>query len=483
MNEASRTSPVEIEPLFKKAWEISTDGLRLMNLQGQIIQVNPAYCEMIQLPSDQLTGELFTTVYHEDARTAIMNSFLEEIHNNKIENQTNFERDLWNGSHIWFEITNSFIELDSETFVLSHFKDITKRKEAQMALVQSEQQFRLIFNSANDSVFVNELTRDHTLGKFLEVNNLTTYRLLYSMEDFKNLNPYQLIPPKFHKQLKNILITLLKEKHALYEIEFLRKDNSRIPVEISAHLFEFKNQPAVLSIARDITERKRSEKERHLRSTQLRNLATRLQDIREEERSMLAREIHDELGQVLTVLKIQIVLLSNKIKTTDPDIAKQFSELAALIDQSVGSVQRISAKLRPGILDELGLLAAIEWQAKDFEKRTGIQCKYSFPEEDIELAPEMSTAIFRILQEALTNVARHSNAERVSIYLKKADESLVLEVTDNGHGISQSQIDNPKSLGLLGMKERALVLGGTFTINGLTHKGTNVKVLMPMESS
>ena len=483
MHKARNTSPFNLEPLFKKAWEISTDGLRLINLQGRIIHINPAYSQMVGLPFDQLIGNLFTDVYLEDSRLVILNSFLTEVQKNALKTLTNFERILWNGTRVWFEITNSFIEMDSETFVLSHFKDITTRKDAQKALLQSEQQFRLIFDSANDAVFVNELNKNHTLGKFLEVNSLTSHRLLYSMDDFKDLNPYLLIPRQFHNKLKKILINIVEKKHSIFEIEFLRKDHSRIPVEISAHLFEYNNQMAILSIARDITERKRSEKERLLRSNQLRNLASRLQDIREEERSMIAREIHDELGQVLTVLKIQIVLLSNKIKVTDPDIAQQFSELASLIDQSVGSVQRISAKLRPGILDELGLLPAIEWQAKDFETLTGIQCKYSFPDHNIDLASEMSTAIFRILQEALTNVARHSNAKRVSIYLKKTDDSLVLEVTDNGQGISQSQIDNPKSLGLLGMKERALVLGGTFTINGLIHKGTNVKVIMPMESS
>ncbi|MCU7497118.1 MAG: sensor histidine kinase [Ignavibacteria bacterium] len=222
------------------------------------------------------------------------------------------------------------------------------------------------------------------------------------------------------------------------------------------------------------------EKQEEATSQQLRNLSSRLQSIREEERTMIAREIHDELGQVLTVLKIQISLLANKLRDDQDDLKEKIEQASGVIDKTVESVQRISSKLRPGILDNLGLIPAIEWQAQDFQERTGIKCDLSLPKEEISMDDEKSTAIFRIFQEALTNVARHAKASLITVYLGVSAENLVLEFTDNGMGITEEQIRDPKSLGLLGMKERAFILGGSVVINGEPGRGTSVKVLMPM---
>jgi len=195
---------------------------------------------------------------------------------------------------------------------------------------------------------------------------------------------------------------------------------------------------------------------------------------------MIAREIHDELGQSLTVLKIQTALVANKINPGKYDLKEKIVSIIDLIDQTVESVQKISAKLRPGILDELGLIAAIEWQSQEFHKRTGITCEYTLPKEEIIIPDEMATAIFRIFQEALTNVARHAEAKRVSIIIRQVNHTLILEVTDNGRGISPGQRDNSRALGILGMKERALVFGGQVKIHGVNKRGTNVKVEMPI---
>ena len=214
---------------------------------------------------------------------------------------------------------------------------------------------------------------------------------------------------------------------------------------------------------------------------QLRSLASHLQTIREEERTSIAREIHDELGQVLTVLKIQISLLSNKLRDDQQYLKDKITLVSCVIDSTVESVQRISSKLRPGILDDLGLIPALEWQAQDFQKSAGIICEYILPKKDIILEPEKSTAIFRIFQEALTNVARHAKADKITISLLDSDDKLILEIADNGKGITQGQIEGSKSLGILGMKERALIVGGTVKIEG-SSKGTVVQVCVPLNS-
>lgn len=228
-----------------------------------------------------------------------------------------------------------------------------------------------------------------------------------------------------------------------------------------------------------------SEHEKHEEATsqQLRNLSSRIQSIREEERTMIAREIHDELGQVLTVLKIQISLLSNKLRDDQSYLKEKFESASRVIDKTVESVQRISAKLRPGILDDLGLIPAIEWQAQDFQNSTGIKCDLSLPKEEIEMDEEKSTAIFRIFQEALTNVARHAKADLISVFMGISGKNLVLEVTDDGIGITEKQLYHPRSLGLLGMKERAYILGGSVVISGEPGRGTSVKVVMPVANA
>jgi signal transduction histidine kinase len=209
---------------------------------------------------------------------------------------------------------------------------------------------------------------------------------------------------------------------------------------------------------------------------QLRALAARLQRAREEERTRVAREIHDELGQALTAIKIDLAALIRELPGgTGPQIQRSPSILK-LLDEAIQSVRRIATELRPGILDDLGLVAAVEWAAEDFQARTGTKCDVSLPALDIALDPERATALFRILQETLTNVARHTNATRVDVRLAQENEDLILEVYDNGQGIGKEQLSAGSSLGILGMRERALLLGGELTISGAPGKGTTVRV-------
>jgi signal transduction histidine kinase len=196
---------------------------------------------------------------------------------------------------------------------------------------------------------------------------------------------------------------------------------------------------------------------------------------------MIAQEIHDELGQVLTVLKIQISLLAKKLNKNQESLKAKINSLSDMIDASVESVQKISAKLRPGILDELGLIAAIEWQSEEFEKLTNIKCSLVLSKEELKLQKNKSTAIFRIFQEALTNIARHSQATKIGISLLNHQSNIYLEIMDNGKGISPEQIKDFKSLGIHGMEERAMVFGGQVYVEGIPGKGTIVKVEIPID--
>ena len=218
-------------------------------------------------------------------------------------------------------------------------------------------------------------------------------------------------------------------------------------------------------------------------SRQLQALAANLELAREEERTQIARELHDQLGQALTAMKYDLAWLTDRLVQKDATLAQKAKTVTAQMDTMIKTVRRISTELRPGMLDDLGLAASIEWQARDFEKRTGIVCTVSVPAEDLPLERAQSIALFRIFQEALTNVARHANAQSIDVKLFAIPDALTLQVHDDGRGIQKQEIAGLHSLGLLGMRERTKRLGGTFDIHGIPGDGTIVTVSIPVQQS
>jgi len=229
----------------------------------------------------------------------------------------------------------------------------------------------------------------------------------------------------------------------------------------------------------DVTERKQAEAELRRSVDQLRALAARVQDAREEERTRVAREIHDELGQALTSIKIELSSLIHEFPP-EPQQLKRIESISTIVDQTIKSVRRISTELRPGILDDLGLIAAVEWAAEEFEVRTGTKCRLDLPENDCAIDPDRATAVFRILQETLTNVARHANATCVDVRLLKEPGGVILEVRDDGRGATEEQLSAAESFGIRGMRERALLLGGELLIQGVPGEGTSIRVSIPL---
>jgi signal transduction histidine kinase len=212
---------------------------------------------------------------------------------------------------------------------------------------------------------------------------------------------------------------------------------------------------------------------------QLRALAARLQSAREDERTRVAREIHDELGQALTAIKLEFTALLRDLPAVEVPVSQRSQSILKLLDEAIQSIRRIATELRPGILDDLGLAAAAEWVAEEFQARTGIRCHLDRPDSVIGMDAESATALFRIVQESLTNVARHANASEVNIRLTDERGKLILEVRDNGRGIGEEQLSNNRSLGILGMRERVLLIGGELTISGSPGQGTTVRVRIP----
>ncbi|MGH7453905.1 MAG: PAS domain S-box protein, partial [bacterium] len=238
-----------------------------------------------------------------------------------------------------------------------------------------------------------------------------------------------------------------------------------------------------VAVIRDITESKLAEHELRSSREQLRNLTNYLESVREEERTHIAREIHDELGQVMTALKMDLSWLSKRLLKEQDSLLEKTQSMSKLVDMTVKTVQRISAELRPGLLDDLGLAAAIEWQTSQFRERTGIECEAALDLDGISLDRERSTMFFRILQEALTNVVRHAQATKVEIGLTRRERKLLLKVRDNGKGITNNKVYEATSFGLIGMRERARRFRGKVKIRGIQDKGTVLVVSMPLESA
>jgi signal transduction histidine kinase len=227
-----------------------------------------------------------------------------------------------------------------------------------------------------------------------------------------------------------------------------------------------------------MTERKHAEEA-------LRALSARIRSTREEEGTRIAREIHDELGGVLTGLKWDLEKIDDTLDSSIdcshiPEIRERISGMTRLIETTINTVRRIASELRPGVLDDLGLVAAIEWQIEQFQSRSGLTCHWTNNASEIQLSRERATAVFRILQEILTNVLRHARAANLYVKLRRSKHYFELEVKDDGEGITESQRMNTQSLGLLGMKERALLVGGEVRITGKEGGGTIVVVRVPL---
>jgi len=230
----------------------------------------------------------------------------------------------------------------------------------------------------------------------------------------------------------------------------------------------------------DITDRKRAEEELTASREQLRELSQHLESIGEEERTRLAREIHDEMGQLLTGLKIDVSWIARRLPKAEVSLLEKTRTMNELIDEAVQTVKRISSELRPGVLDHLGLAAAIEWQAQELEKRTQIRFEFKSTPKEFALDGGRSTALFRICQEALTNVIRHANASKVRISLREGPRRIILRISDNGTGIEKWQVSDSKAFGLIAMRERARSWGGDVMIKGSPGRGTVVAVTIPL---
>ncbi len=395
--------------------------------------------------------------------------------------------------------------------------DITERKRIEDALKASEVRYRRLFETAKDGILI----LDADTGRITDANPFLQELLGYSHSELLGKMLWEIGPFRDIAASRGAFRKLQRKEYIRYDnLPLETKGRRHRHVEFISNVYRVNGTRGIQCNIRDITARhqaevalanaskelerrvdertaellaanklmkkmldegKRTEEKLTSSRERLRNLSRRLQSVLEEERTRISREIHDELGQALTALKLDLSLMKRSLDSDGlAGQSAKIHEMERAVIHIIRTVRRIATELRPGILDVAGVAAAIEWMAKDFQQRTGIGCKVAIRAVDKISDAVLPTAIFRIAQEALTNVMRHAAASQVNVSLKKKGGTLVLEVKDNGVGILEGRVFDAKSLGLIGIRERVLRLGGEAVISGKPGEGTLVRVTLPI---
>jgi len=501
------------------------EGIYGLDAQGLTTFVNPAAARMIGWEAKDLIGKPMHeilhhtkpdgTLYHAD-ECPIYAAFRDgTVH--RVETEIFWRKD---GTRFPVEYTSTPIREDGDLLgAVVTFKDTTERKRDDDALRDSEERFRKIFEEGPLGMAIVGL--DY---RFVAVNSALCQMLEYSERELTQLRFIDITHPEDIEKDVQLAEEVFSGRIPYYHLEkrYIRKDGEILWINLTASVIrdEAGNPLYGLATMTDITDRQRDEEdlrrahdelegrvrerteelaktvsilqeqieerqrvEERLRRSeeQLRALSTHLLSVQEEERGRIAREIHDELGQALTALKIDLAWVDQHLSEQPAGLRAKLQRMARLMDETVEAVRQLATELRPGVLDDLGLVAALEWQVLEFQECTGVACIFAWSPADLAVDPARATAVFRICQEALTNVVRHAEATEVEIALRTEACTLILEVRDNGKGIPAAAVTDPHSIGLMGMRERVLPWKGEVVFQGRPGHGTLVRVALPLE--
>ena len=473
------------EELFRAIVEDQTEMIVRWKPDGTRTFVNQAYCRVFGgCPEDFIGTIVYPRVaekYREGIQVKVSSltpedPLVTEIHECTLENgETRLQE--WTDRGV-FDAKGNLVELQSTG------RDITERKRAEEALRESERRLSDTLTNIEMIAMMADMNGDITF-----CNDYLLRLTDWKREEAIGRNWYEMFLPEGEK---------VKVSKILHEVEPNGEVKIHLENEIKTRtgerrLVKWTNTTlrgldgkviGIAALGDDITERKAAEEQLKASSDQLRVLFERVGRAKEEEGIRIARELHDELGSALTSLKWSLfgldkVYSANQNADGHASARLKIEEMVGLVDSTINAVRRISSELRPGILDDLGVVAAIEWQAQQFQSHSGILCEFESLADDVTLDREQGTVVFRIFQEAMTNVLRHSRATKVNVIIEEEDGELLLEVSDNGRGISEFEKRGALSLGLLGMRERAHSIGGTIEIIGAAGRGTRLIVRLP----
>ena len=385
----------------------------------------------------------------------------------------------------------SFVEMEIGTKMLPNgnlmaiARDITERKKAEEEIRLSNERYKAVAKATSDAIWDYDFASNKTFIAGTGYKALFGYDLVdqYSEDGFWE---NRLHPDDKQKILGDLAVTIndASISQSDSEYRFLKADGTYAWVCDRLFIIRDNGRPIrMLGAKQDITEQKKANEKIQNSFEEIRQLASHLQEVREEERAAMAREVHDELGQQLTGLKMDISWLNKKLVGGDPLITNKIKDTIVLLDDAVKTVRKIATELRPSILDDLGLVAALEWQCDEFRKKSGINISFMSVPFDRIIPENFGIALFRILQESLTNIARHSQANNITVQLNVHADQLFLDIKDDGVGFVTSNVAGKKTLGLLGMKERTMMIGGSYRIDSEPGKGASVHVVVPLPNT
>jgi PAS domain S-box-containing protein len=495
------------EGQFRLAFDNAPIGMAIVGMNYRLRRVNAALCQALGYSQRELLERTFVDITHPDDKkkdkALAIQLFRGEIPSYRLEKR--FIRK--DGQLIWLDLTALLMRDRENTplYGLVMVENITERKRAEEALRTSEERYRSFVVNSTEGIWRLETERpiDTELSTDEQLEMLRNFAYLAECndalarmhgharaDDLLGLSLGGLFAVSDRINIPSIR-AFIENDYRMHNVESVEIDsdglkkyfmNNVIGIAVNGYLLR------AWGTQSDVTERKLAEEQAKRSRQQMRALATHLQSVREKERADISREIHDVLGQGLIGLKIEVSRLTRMLSEPDGEsmrrsMSERFKDVIRLLDENITAVKNISTELRPRVLDMLGLSAAVEWQCQEFERRTRISCSCRLPDDDIQFGEKQATALFRIAQEALTNVARHALARHVIVELNVHDACARLVVRDDGKGLAEGEELALGSLGLLGMRERAEMLGGKLTIDGGPGRGTVVCASVPLKTS
>src|SRR6056297_195213 len=388
----------------------------------------------------------------------------------------NFKHKLANGEIRHVEVHSTPLKIDENQYLYSIIHDITDRIKAEKALKQSEQKFKKIVNTIPQ--FVSYVDKD-LVYRFVNKTYLDRFNM--KEKDIVGKKLVDIIGKKSFEKAKPRLEQVLKGERVHY------KEYFRYPNKMSAHMegtlipeFDINGKvQGYYAILSDVTHHMINQQLLEISKNRLRGFSEHQQNILERERSYIAREIHDELGQNLTAIRMGLSMIKQQISRKERNLFSKVQELSHITQTTLAKIKKLSTELRPQLIDDMGLIAAIEWYVSNFEKRSGIACHLEIPDEEKEIPKDKAIHIYRIVQEGLTNVYKHADADSVEVIIETRKNELTLELKDNGKGIEEKDSNKMNSLGIIGMEERVNLMEGEFNIQG-SKMGTIIQIKIPL---
>ncbi len=355
---------------------------------------------------------------------------------------------------------------------------LLQRISAEESLLKSEVRFRALFNMAADAMYIYSL--DDSI--FLEVNQEACRSWGYERDELLSMEMGSLLPARELAGMDQQIQKLESKRRIMFESVYLRKDGSQLPVDVNIQLIEYQGKKCVFAVNRDISERKQNERHLEEEKQRYRDLSIHLQNIREEQNALIAKEIHDELGQSLTALKMHLSMLHHDLSARDKpgDVSGLIDDMQDILDDTVDQVRKLSGEMWPSILEVAGIGEALENLVREYESYSGFKIDFRSEVPTLTMDKDRSLAVYRIAQEAFTNILRHAGAFQVAVSLQIQQEKLLVNIEDDGMGFSFSDQDKKTALGILGMQERASMFGGSLEIESKKGHGTALHLTMPL---